>query len=375
MKISAHLVHARALPEGLPADIQFMSPGEQTLTCNVGGKPKTFTTNITRDTATILERDRKRMAVAAGRNQGDLPYIDLNHNDEEAAGRVTEIYWAGDDPLTGGVRARVEWTAAGEAALRGKLYRRFSPSFLMDEAGNIVGLPNENLGGLVNRAAFKSIQPVIAKSAGLSELARTAGVSEDEPFFNRVAAVMEEQGINEKLAWAYVLKTEPELWQEHFYAMMGITPEQAAKLGIEQTLEATAACITPDNYATGINVLKSTLAMNTGIGIENHPFMVEARAVERRDGIDFVDASQKVAAKSTELYSLYCSAVRTAKPAVTKTKPSTAPAHDGINSHPFMAAVRALAKSENIDETEAASRVCARDGALYSSYCKAVSGR
>jgi hypothetical protein len=102
-----------------------------------------------------------RSKAAAGAE--DLPYLDFNHDDREASARVLSIRWGGAEPATGGVRAAVEWTGPGRTALEGKAYRRFSPSFYLDAEGRVAGAPL-NMGGLVNRAAFKTITPIVAKS-------------------------------------------------------------------------------------------------------------------------------------------------------------------------------------------------------------------
>jgi phage I-like protein len=63
------------------------------------------------------------------------------------------------------VRVQVEWSDAGEAAVQGRRFRRFSPTFHVDEAGHVIG-SEINMGGLVNRAAFQSIAAIAARSAG-----------------------------------------------------------------------------------------------------------------------------------------------------------------------------------------------------------------
>jgi len=108
------------------------------------------------------------MRAAARDGRGDEPFFDFNHEDGEASGHPVRFYWGGEDPKTGGIRAEVKWTSAGEAALRGRTFRRFSPQWLTDEDTlQPLGI-GVNLGGLVNRAAFQTIQPVVAKSATVS---------------------------------------------------------------------------------------------------------------------------------------------------------------------------------------------------------------
>jgi len=126
------------------------------------GKPVPLTVTVDATTAAALEECRAKYQAEVDAKTGDAPYLDFNHDDGPASAWVKEIYWAGDDPQTGGIRAKVSWTDAGREAIEGRLYRRFSPSFIPDEStGRIIGAP-VNMGGLVNRAAFRRIQALFA---------------------------------------------------------------------------------------------------------------------------------------------------------------------------------------------------------------------
>lgn len=144
-----------------PADVQYMPPGRHRIRASQGGKPVNVEVSVNADTASTLQAylASQLAAVAAGRE--DRPFFDFNHEDREAAAWPTEFFWAGDDPKTGGVRARIEWSDAGRRAVEGRTFRRFSPSFLVDAAGQVTGSAT-NMGGLVNRAAFKRIAPLFA---------------------------------------------------------------------------------------------------------------------------------------------------------------------------------------------------------------------
>jgi hypothetical protein len=151
--------------------IQIFPPGTHVVTPSRadGEEPEELELVIDAQTAELLEDHRAAYAAAAERNEGDAPYFDFNHEDREASAWPKKIYWAGDDPITGGVRAKVEWSAAGEEAVSGKLFRRFSPAFFAED-GRITGAP-VNMGGLVNRAAFGRIAPLFkARPAGPSPL-------------------------------------------------------------------------------------------------------------------------------------------------------------------------------------------------------------
>jgi hypothetical protein len=155
-----------SIPEGAtspPTDIQWMPPGEHTITAFKGDEPVTLTVRVHAGTAARLNALLQDLRSKAAAGIEDYPYFDFNHDDGEASGRPREFYWAGDDLKTGGVRAQVDWSERGQQSLVGKVpsFRRFSPSFSVDAAGEVTGAPI-NMGGLVNRAAFKLMQPIVA---------------------------------------------------------------------------------------------------------------------------------------------------------------------------------------------------------------------
>lgn len=157
-----------ALPPGVPDDIQWMPPGRHEIFPSINGEeteqPLVVEVNASLAAKFAGQLQHLRSEAAAGR--ADLPFFDFNHEDAAAAAEVLDLYWAGTDPRTGGIRARVAWTTAGRAALEGKTFRRFSPQwFTHKDTRQPLGI-GVNLGGLVNRAAFKTIQPVVAKQAG-----------------------------------------------------------------------------------------------------------------------------------------------------------------------------------------------------------------
>ena len=148
----------------LPDNIQWMPPGKHTISPSVNGKPANFEIEVNEALAREFNAQLQAMRQAAAQGRGDEPYLDANHEDGEAMAHVTELYWGGDDPKTGGIRARVKWTDAGASAVKGRSYRRFSPQWQLDEdTGKPVGITS-NLGGLVNRAAFRNIAPVMARA-------------------------------------------------------------------------------------------------------------------------------------------------------------------------------------------------------------------
>lgn len=156
-----------SLPElvngALPHDIQWMPPGRNDIMPTEGGEVTPMTINATEATAQLMQSVLARAIAAAQAGNGDLPYFDFNHEDAEASAHPTQFYWGGDDQKTGGVRAKVQWTKAGETAVLGRTYRRFSPAF--HRTGETVTGAPTNMGGLVNRAAFRRIAPILSKGS------------------------------------------------------------------------------------------------------------------------------------------------------------------------------------------------------------------
>ena len=149
-----------ASPDTRRGEIQWMPPGTHEITATQGDKTVIRKIHVDAAAAERLQTLLQSFRNQAAAGTEDLPFLDFNHDDAEASARVLEFKWGGEDPVTGGIRAVVEWTAAGLQALLGGLYRRFSPAFFAGPDGRITGAP-VNMGGLVNRAAFKTIQPVI----------------------------------------------------------------------------------------------------------------------------------------------------------------------------------------------------------------------
>ena len=146
-----------------PVDLQWMPPGAHTIRGTQSGAAIERTVTVDADTAERLQAALETMLTAAALGEGDRPYFDFNHDDGPASAWPLEFTWGGDDPQKGGVRARVEWSALGRDAVLGRTFRRFSPSFFVDEkTGAVTGAP-VNMGGLVNRAAFRGIQPIWTK--------------------------------------------------------------------------------------------------------------------------------------------------------------------------------------------------------------------
>jgi phage I-like protein len=158
--------HQSSAMSECPQDIQYMPPGTHRINASRAGKPVALDISVDAATADTLNAFLQAQLTKATEGNDDRPFFDFNHEDREAAAWPTEFYWAGDDLKTGGVRAKVDWSGAGQTAVQEKTFRRFSPTFIPDKEGKVIS-SETNMGGLVNRAAFKSIAPLFAKNQTL----------------------------------------------------------------------------------------------------------------------------------------------------------------------------------------------------------------
>jgi len=168
--LSLSLDHSTA---EVPQELQYMPPGTHRINASRAGKPVALDISVDAATADTLDAFLQAQLTKATEGNDDRPFFDFNHEDREAAAWPTEFYWAGDDLKTGGVRAKVDWSGAGQTAVKEKTFRRFSPTFIPDKEGKVIS-SETNMGGLVNRAAFKSIQPLFAKGAPGSPISESA---------------------------------------------------------------------------------------------------------------------------------------------------------------------------------------------------------
>jgi hypothetical protein len=142
----------------LPREIQWMPPGTHTVWPD--GFEEAFPVEVTAAIAEKANGQLQEQRRLAASGKGNWPYIDFNHEDREQSGEPVRIFWGGEDPRSGGIRMEVNWSGSGERAVRSRDFRSFSPSWRMHKDTHAflgVGL---NMGGLVNRSAFKTIQAV-----------------------------------------------------------------------------------------------------------------------------------------------------------------------------------------------------------------------
>lgn len=330
----------------LPVDIQWMPPGRHQITASVNGKPGTRAVSVTAKTAERAQAALAENLAAVEAGTEDRFYFDFNHSDAEASGHPTEFYWAGDDPKAGGVRAKLEWSDQGAAAVKGKSYRRFSPSFYLDAAGEVTGVP-VNAGGLVNRAAFKKIQPVRAKEATTTNpnhqestrmnqlllVLASAGIIKDQNADEAAAAAQVQAyaaGMRAQLAEGVTARSELDtlkaahqtLVKAHATTVVdaaiaeGKIPGQNTEIKaawIEQITTNPSAekllAATPANpalkqvvNAKGAAEQNKAIDAKGGDGTGEHEFVIQARALQSDKKVSFEFACDELAAKEPTLY-------------------------------------------------------------------------
>lgn len=167
--------------EQTESDVQFMPPGPQDIVCWVNGQPRRLQFTVTAKHAELFNAQLQTLLAKARDGKGDKPLTDYNHEDGAASGRPLKITWGGEDLKTGGIRLTNKWTGKAKSSIRDEEFDRFSPQWDFDEkTGEPIAI-GVNLGGLVNKAAFKSIATVQAKSAAETLAAAQAAASSANP--------------------------------------------------------------------------------------------------------------------------------------------------------------------------------------------------
>ena len=254
-----------------PDEIQWMPPGEHVISASRGGKPATLKVNVTADTADRIAQVHQGYVAAAANGAEDVPYLDFNHDDAEASGHPTAFHWGGGDPQRGGVRAKVKWTDSGRRAIVGKSYRRFSPSFFVNDSGDVTGAP-VNMGGLVNRAAFKRIAPVVSKYTEMIALA-----SPQQSFIEKANVVARARNLDLVDAYALTARLQPQSYAEY-----------RASLGLGDRRELAEARATPPAKSPRVD-----------------QFLIEAVQLADREGIVLAEACKFLAHRKPALYDRY----------------------------------------------------------------------
>jgi hypothetical protein len=279
-------------PTGDDFDIQWMPPGPQSPVCFVGDDAKELSFTVLPQHAEMFDAMLQKMLSDAAAGNGDVPFIDFNHEDGAASGRPTKFYWGGDDPQTGGIRLKGKWTGSGKAAVQGKDFTRFSPEWFFGANNEPLAI-GANLGGLVNRAAFKSIAAV-AKSA-LTDF---------------------DNSLEGRVARAIAVAVAP---LQRRAEALSKTYKQLAGPAAPRMQEDTPAAILARASVPRIGKILNPLPL------EDHPFMEQAKALAASNEISEADAQVQIARANYPLYKQYCASLQQ----VTLTRAAGKVVHNG----------------------------------------------
>lgn len=216
----------------LPNEFQWAPPGVHSINASRGGKPTALTVNVDEMGARNVTARFAEYGAAASRGEGDSPYGDFNHDDQEASFHPKSFYWGGDDPRSGGIRVTIAWTGAGKRAVLGRDYSRFSPSFYVnDKTGEITGIP-VCVGGLVNAAAFRRIAPIMSKRAEADALIAPGD------FMTKAKALGRARNLDFVDAASALARQDPYLYECYRWEVQGLggrAPEPPSRLPMHAT--------------------------------------------------------------------------------------------------------------------------------------------
>lgn len=148
-----------AAPEAVP----YMPAGVQEICATVNGEAGRRRVRVDEAACGRLQADLEKMLAAAERGERARPMLMFDHRAGAAAARPLGFEW---DPVRG-VLLRVEWTAAGRAAVEGGNYAYVSPAFALRRGSEeILGLSGGvEVGSLVNDPAFERNECIAAGRA------------------------------------------------------------------------------------------------------------------------------------------------------------------------------------------------------------------
>jgi hypothetical protein len=134
--------------------IVFLPEGTHQITASVGGKPKTLTVTVDDRVLASFADDLARRQESNVR-----PFAGFDHK-PGAASFIPQAFRY--EPGVG-LMLDVDWTSAGRAAIEGRDYSYFSPTFLISKDGIPTGLTTRGeIGSLVNDPAFEEIPRIAA---------------------------------------------------------------------------------------------------------------------------------------------------------------------------------------------------------------------
>lgn len=354
------LVHAAAsqielAANELPAHIQWMPPGLQVV--QPMGFDEPFEMNVTALIAQAADRQLQQLRSKAAAGSDAQPYGDFNHKDEERAYLPKRFWWGGADPKTGGVRVDVEWTGAGAKAVKEGALCCNSPSWRLSKTSKAFLGITHNVGGLVPRGAFHSIQ-AFAKAETLPARNGGAGVHQQQHQPKNTMTPEQEKQLADLNAAVGKLSTQ---LSEVVTGMAKATAETGKIVSIETELKT----IKDGQVA---QAKASALAL-----VEEHGIRAGRIGAQDTDRINrWVNS---IVADAKALDDLKLISVNPALKTIVANAKAGATTTTTTDEHEFVAKAKAYGKEKNItDELEAQAKFAATaDGAeLYAGYRAAM---
>src|SRR5262245_62002675 len=106
-----------------PDSLEWMPAGRHEVSASLDGKPWKGTVEASPEDADRLDAQLQSLLSESNAGKASRPFVDFNHEGKDAAAIPTKFFWKD------GIRLAVEWTAAGLAALKGRVFAYFSPEF------------------------------------------------------------------------------------------------------------------------------------------------------------------------------------------------------------------------------------------------------
>lgn len=225
--------------DGAPTTIVYIPEGDHVITPTVDGRPGTVTVRVPpargQEIAAHLQNDLDKR-----KGQNVRAWFDFDHQPGPASALPQSFRY---EPGKGIVCA-LEWTRAGKAAIEGRDFSYFSPTFLIDDDGTPSGLPDRgSFGALVNEPAFREIPRIAASDASLPPV-RIAAAHHGSPL-NRLILAVADSGLTGIAAVRAAEAAEPGLIQAAL--AVKVRPDTLRKIA-ENMREAAAGSASYDAW-------------------------------------------------------------------------------------------------------------------------------
>lgn len=363
--VAALSVDLPAAPAGetLEGDVQWMPPGKHNIVASRNGKPHKARMDVKPEHADVIQGVFEGLHARWQAGEGDRPFFDFNHEDRDASAHPTGFYWGGDDPKQGGIRAKVIYTEAGKAGVKGRSWTRFSPVFYTDDKGNVVAGDSVNLGGFVNRAAFQRIQDLRAKAATDADDAPTAEETttqkskEEQPTMKSLLAILAKHGV--------IPSSEVDEASATSSVAQYLETQKGVKTQLDQLTEKLR---TTNDSLVKAKKAHAKSAVAAAVKAKRLPPQNEALHAKWEALIEADPANEELLPEAVAVDTGRTVDVQTGDdPGATQAKASGAEAAAGA-THPFMAKATEIGHARKLDTAEAFAVAARENPKLYDDY-------